>query len=788
MARDDGLIERVPAAPRWRAMKDTGRRWFGKFFYGEQPEPVPGFLGLVEPSTEGSIGVCCSGGGIRSAAFNLGALQWLDEKQELERASYLAAVSGGSYIAAAFSMVAKTWATEQRPESGEPERDDSNPDALKAMKPFAKGSPEEQYLRNRCSYMAPDSAAVTFVAFRALLGLAFNLLFLSLPIFAAAMLLGKYVYARHLTGLAGSCGPECHDHVGWWWWVPAGVFAAGTATALYGMLRRTRNRQGRWLALWSVRLLFLSALLAFLMLATPALVELLRQPSAAPTSSGGPNKGGIVGAGAGFGGLIFGVLSQLRQGFLTPKKAYGELQRGQKWLRSLGSRSRLAVAYVAGGLLGPALLAAVYVFGVSVALANSPTEGGRDHIVLIGICSAAAFAVLYLLADLTSWSLHPFYKRRLCTAFALKRVRAADLTEERGLVETLPGDTSAAGIAMERDYDELVRLSQTAVEDRPWPTLLVCAAANVSDAGATPPGRRVTSFTFSPYAVGGPLVGAVGTKQLEDAFDGPDKDEMNTFAKWVHRARRFVLRKEPRRRVSDFSLPAAVAMSGAAISPSMGKLTRRPFTFLLALANIRLGVWVPNPRWVANMSGRRTVGAFGRPRPSYLFKELLGMNRIGDRYLYVTDGGHYENLGLVELLRRGCREIYCFDASGGEGFGSLGDAVALARSELGVDIEIDPRSLFPDKETDEAAKSAICVEFGYPGDPDGGSPCKLVYARNVMTPGSPWDVRAYHQAEPSFPHNSTADQLYTDQKFEGYRVLGERAGEAAYALMRGQAG
>jgi hypothetical protein len=785
MARDDGLIEKVPAAPRWRAMKETGRGWLYKFFYGAQPEPVPSSLGLVEPSTDGSIGVCCSGGGIRSAAFNLGALQWLDEKRELEKASYLAAVSGGSYIAAAFSMIAKTWPSGERPGPGDSEHDDSDPAALEVMKPFAKGSPEEQYLRNRCSYMAPDGASITFVVFRALLGLAFNIVFLSLPIFAAAMLLGKYAYARHLTGLTGSCGAGCHDHIGWWVWVPAGLFAAGATAALYGMLRRTRNRQGRWLALWSVRLLFLSALMAFLMLATPALVELLRQHGATHTSNGTPHKSGIVGAGAGFGGLILGVLGQLRQGFSTPKKAYGELQKGQKWLRSLSSRSRLGVAYVAGGLLGPALLAAVYVFGVSAALVNSPTTGGHGHIVLIGLCSAAAFAVLYLIADLTSWSLHPFYKRRLCTAFALKRVRTDILTsDERGRVETLPGDGSTAGIAMERDYDELVRLSETAVEDRPWPTLLVCAAANISDAGATPPGRKVTSFTFSPYAVGGPLVGAVETKRLEGAFDGPEK--IKTLTKWVRATRRFLpfLREEPRRRVSDFSLPAAVATSGAAISPSMGKLTRRPFTFLLALANIRLGVWVPNPRWVASMGDEPNVTAFGRPRPSYLFKELFGRNRIGDRYLYVTDGGHYENLGLVELLRRGCREIYCFDASGGEGFGSLGDAVALARSELGVDIEIDPRSLFPDKDTDEAKKSAICVEFRYPADPTGELPCKLIYARNVLTPASPWDVRAYHQAEPSFPHNSTADQLYTDQKFEGYRVLGERAGAAAYALMR----
>ena len=56
-----------------------------------------------------------------------------------------------------------------------------------------------------------------------------------------------------------------------------------------------------------------------------------------------------------------------------------------------------------------------------------------------------------------------------------------------------------------------------------------------------------------------------------------------------------------------------------------------------------------------------------RPRPRYLLKELLGWNSVNDKYLYVTDGGHYENLGLVELLRRGCTKIYCLDASGRRG-------------------------------------------------------------------------------------------------------------------------
>jgi hypothetical protein len=52
-----------------------------------------------------------------------------------------------------------------------------------------------------------------------------------------------------------------------------------------------------------------------------------------------------------------------------------------------------------------------------------------------------------------------------------------------------------------------------------------------------------------------------------------------------------------------------------------------------------------------------------------------------------------------------------------------------------------------------------------------------------MSPGAPWDVRAHHISEPEFPHNSTVDQLYTDQKFESYRALGVQAGEQALALM-----
>jgi hypothetical protein len=426
-----------------------------------------------------------------------------------------------------------------------------------------------------------------------------------------------------------------------------------------------------------------------------------------------------------------------------------EIGRTRGWMTKQMPRVRRAIISTAAAIAGPVLLLTIAVTALKLTVDHHDADTSRLLLGAAGLL--VAFVALYGLADLTSWSLHPFYKRRLSTAFALKRVRPGDdtRTQRRAVIER----ENERGIAVERDYGELVRLSDTALVD--GPTLLVCAAANVSDPGATPPGRRVTSFTFSASTIGGSLVGALETATFEEAFGGN------------------------RRRESDLTLPAAVAMSGAAISPSSGKTGSRSLTFLMALANMRLGVWVPNPRWVAGRVKSRDRRGFKRPRPWHLLLELLGRNRIDGRYLYVSDGGHYENLGLVELLRRGCSQIYCFDASGGHTFTALGDAVAIARSELGVEIEIDPQPLMSVGDPLRAATNAIVGRFTYPNDDEG----VLVYARNVVAPDAPWDVLAHQAEDARFPNDSTLDQLYTDQKFEAYRALGECAGTRAIKLM-----
>ncbi len=748
---DTGLCERVDAAELRERSRWKREDWLRWLLTGRRPDPVPSYLGLVEDPDPERYGICCSGGGIRSAAFNLGALQALQQRGVLQEASYLSAVSGGSYIAAAFAMVAKT---------GGP--DDSDPELVTdEHPPFEPGSPEEQYLRNRSSYLAPGVSGKLGVVGRIIIGLLVNLLVLGSLLFVSGWIAG-WAYGMLHEGLrepvilAGGRADFVATVLPYAL-ACAAVVGTGVVLAIMGSLVRPRRA---WivpaLETWGSRLFALGALGALLLALVPETVEWARDigsagPRGAPAevvaddylAQRDPGWLALLGGGSAV-SVLLSVLVQLRARFAdVPGPARNAVSGA---LRRVGPRLRTASVYLAATLAGPLLFAAVLIVAMTASLAQAPGATGWWMVVgLVGLVAAP----LYAFADLTTWSLHPFYKRRLCSAFALKRVR------EDGKV-----------VARERDFQRLVPLSQSAVEPGPgpeqkrkWPLLLVCAAANVSDAGATPPGRGVSSFTFSANAIGGPLVGAMPTSEYER--------KLGDFRR-------------------DFTLPAAVAMSGAAVSPSMGKATRRAFTFLLALANVRLGVWLPNPRRADDLARAEGPPAmpsklFRRPRPSYLFRELLGRNQINARFLYVTDGGHYENLGLVELLRRGCVDAFCLDASGGSSLQALGDAIALARSELGVEVDFAPAELAKLKRDEQgtADDTSAVGTISYPNGQTG----RLVYTRSVLTTAAPWDVQAYHEVDPAFPHDSTSDQMYTDQRFEAYRALGYRAGLRALQRM-----
>jgi len=742
-------------------------RWFAT---GDRAEPAPSRLGVLEAFDPERMGICCSGGGIRSASFNLGALQALRHEHELGKAKYLAAVSGGSYIAGSLCMVAKTWPVgAERPAKDDEGHDDSDPSIVtKQTPPFHPQSPEEQYLRNRSTYLAPKRLDKLFLAWRVLLGLLLNLTLVGLPLFAIGTLLAIVLY-RSGYDLSGDA-PYSADPPQWVWWWLGGPFGLAVALGLSSLLTRPKRDWVRSsLETWSLRMLLISAVAALVLVVIPELVALL-STALKPEAGGKAPEAGVtvpaVGAGS-IGSLLLAALLELRSREAHPAALAQDVGKARSLLSRASPKVRRAFVYVATLIAGPVLLFGIVVLAAYFAATPAAM---RTELWLWGlVVPVAAFAVLYLFSDLNTWSLHPFYRRRLCGAFALKRVNV-ESADESGVPPQK---------AVERDYNRLVPLSKSGVWPGPdsegWPTLLVCAAVNVSDPGATPPGRGVSSFTFSRDTIGGPLVGGIATEEYE--------------------------RRLGANRLRDITLPAAIAMSGAAISPSMGKSTNAALRMLMALANVRLGVWVPNPRYVSGDHWKQRTLLLGEkaaedrefgieqvqgrpkdlvkhPRLSYLFREMVGRNRVDGRFLYITDGGHYENLGLVELLRRGCGKIYCFDASGGRPAAALGDAIALARSELGVEVEIDPTMIKLDEHGFAQESGAVGV-IKHRGEVVG----RLIYAPTVLTHKVPWDVRAYKDADPVFPHHSTGDQLYTDQRFEAYRALGEHAGERARQAM-----
>ncbi len=568
----------------------------------------------------------------------------------------------------------------------------------------------------------------------------------------------------------------------WVWGAALLLSAAGILMGAFAILLRPRRSDvfRRVLEVWSLPVFILGLVVFALEVVVPLLIDVLRKDSTNEVQA--TNAVG-VGASASVAGILGAIVVQLRTQIADPANA---IRQAQGQLAALGPRARLAFIYLATGVLGPLLICAMLVAATMVQVETTQWE-----LQIVVPASALLIVVLFnRFGDLNSWSLHPFYRRRLCTAFALRRIKTA-------------GDPPT-GHAEQRKEDELVPLSQTEVvpsvppwDSREWPALIVCAAANVSDPGASPPGRGVTSFTFSAAEMGGPLVGGVETVAFVNALS-PGRQR-------------------------DLTLPAVVAMSGAAVAPSMGKETRPSVRLLMGMANVRLGVWLPNPRRMESFvrirsSLRQLVaeskveqakamllspsqfkpeeramaleGATGkqatmpRPTPRYLLKELLGWNSINDKFLYVTDGGHYENLGLVEALRRGCTTVYCLDASGGKPLGALGDAIALARSELGVEITFAEEELDKLRETENGVAKERCATGAMRytrSTPEVTG--RIVYAPTVMTSDLPWDVRAFKQEDDAFPRHSTFDQLFTDQKFEAYRVLGYYAGESSVKAM-----
>jgi hypothetical protein len=245
--------------------------------------------------------------------------------------------------------------------------------------------------------------------------------------------------------------------------------------------------------------------------------------------------------------------------------------------------------------------------------------------------------------------------------------------------------------------------------------------------------------------------------------------------------------------LNGISLGTAITISGAAASPNMGYHSSPAITFLMTLFNARLGWWLGNP----GPAGEETFHLASPTDPVRpIVDELFGHTDDRQPYVYLSDGGHFENLAIYEMVRRRCRFILVSDAGCDPNcrLEDVGNAIRKIRVDLGVPIEFEPgafdiKSRSADGEEVDGKYWAI-GRIGYSLiDAPRGMPLDearaaydgvLVYVKPCFYGREPRDVFNYALGHPEFPHEPTSDQWFSESQFESYRSLGEHIGHELY--------
>jgi hypothetical protein len=421
----------------------------------------------------------------------------------------------------------------------------------------------------------------------------------------------------------------------------------------------------------------------------------------------------------------------------TPKSRHSEpssLDRAIGWLAKIGP-----FVYIAGLLIAVSIC--VHLILVANAepylpgIAELDTEHWRllssPRLSLVAAVFGAAALVLVILAwrvDINEFSLNAFYRNRLVRCY---------------LGATRIGQRKPQNFT---GFDEKDDLPMADLQGCLRPMHIVNCALNLGGSSdLTLHTRHSASFAITPYVVGsgytkaaphgaGPAIGYRATARYGGENDRP-------------------------------SLGDALSVSGAAASPNMGYHTSPVVAFVMTMFNARLGRWFPNP----NRDGIASPSPWFSLR--YLFKELFGGADDDSRFLMVSDGGHFENLAAYELVRRKCELIVISDAECDPDlhFGGLGTLIRMCQVDFGATISIDTTSIALKDDPDWSARRWAAGTITYRD----GAVGYLLYLKASMTGKEDTPILQYKASQPSFPHESTGNQFYTEDQFESYRALGK---------------
>lgn len=720
------------------------------------------------PSSElGLIGLALSGGGIRSATFSLGIIQGFLKKKVFRFVDYLSTVSGGGYLGSCISSLLNT-----RGEVDTLFKDTADADVIK-------------HLRNSSNYLAPpgllNKLRLPLVIIRGI----FLVSFLIMPVIIAAVI-GTEILNEILY-------PYIPDNANFHVYLLGLAAILSVLFILYPFAMKAFG--DRWKKRNQFELIMTGCfgLMIFLLVLFPMLK--------------------IIGDTVNY--SIADLLDKLGKLFENPHVKWGIIGFLIVIALLLFTKLKIMLIRMIVGFLGPAIAIAIYIFlciffiespfidsdyekylpektgqqitlkkteelnetpayksfikmlknqklidkapdeiqiekanaGKWVVCIEEDKEVNRFDILkksgylFIPVCSItkghaswtlyligmAIFIFNFLFIDANMISLNGFYRDRLSKAYLFQN------------------DNNKKN---DNDNDDIVsndgqKISKLNDENSIAPYHLINTALNVpksSDRDLR--GRDTDFFTFSKHYSGSEITGYCKTEDME--------------------------KKDP-----HVNLGTAMAISGAAAAPEMGTMGMSQFTFIMTLLNIRLNYWVPNPSYIVR--GKFMHRFTG---PGYLLKEAIRDLSEKSKKVYLSDGGHIENSAIYQLLKRRCGLIIAVDVEGDPNmrFKGLSTLMRYAKIDMGIDIDIDLKKIYKNEEG--LSKEHWTVgKITYPnktGDREDSETGYLLYIKSSLKGDENEYIKAYRREHPIFPHQSTADQFFTETQFEVYRALGEK--------------
>ena len=355
--------------------------------------------------------------------------------------------------------------------------------------------------------------------------------------------------------------------------------------------------------------------------------------------------------------------------------------------------------------------------------------------------------------DIDEFSLHAFYRNRLSRCYLGASNIPRNPNPFTGL-DDADTDVALSDLLPSQGYDG------------PFP--IFCTALNLTfGEDLAWQERKAASFAFTPLFSGYDVPWTASKKQNH-------KLRFNGFVRTASYAY-----PQP-----GIHINTAAAISGAAVSPNMGYHSSAAVAFLMTMFSVRLGWWISNPR-VLSEDGTALSDPNAYPWPSprvslwSLGQELFGMANDTSNYVYLSDGGHFDNMGLYELVRRRCRYIIICDAEDDHSltFGGIGMAIRKCRIDFGAEISLDLRCVQHGKDSDYSSDHCVVGTIKYPEDSVRSEPPGIVvYMKSSLTGDEPANVLNYKKEHPIFPNESTLNQWFTESQFESYRRLGHHIG------------